>query len=96
MLSCFHLVFSQNQIYILEEDGDVCSILQGSFGTDGEKSFCKVYKPDKNGMKKAENLILKEQDCQHNQWPLPRIIDADDDAERNDNVYSVTSCYRFK
>ena len=48
-----HLVFSRNQIYISEEGGDTCSMLQ-SYCTDGEKSFCKVYKPDKNGMIKEE------------------------------------------
>ena len=32
--------------------------------------------------------ILKEQDCQCNQWPLARIIDVD--ADRNGDVRSVT------
>ena len=58
ILSFLHLVFLQNQIYIPEEDRNACSIIQRSFGTDGEKSFCKVYKPDKNGMIKGEILNL--------------------------------------
>ena len=33
-------------------------------------------------------MILKEQDCQHNQWPLARIIGVD--ADRNHDVHSVT------
>ena len=53
-----HLVSLQNQIYIPEEDGDMCSILQRSFDTDGEWSFCKVYRLDKNGMIKGEILTL--------------------------------------
>ena len=96
MLPCLHQVFSRNQIYTLEEDGDACSILQRNFGRDGEKNFCKVYKPDKNGMKKRRNfevgdtVIFKEQDCQRNQWPLARIIRVDTD--RNGDVRSVTLC----
>ena len=58
MLSCPHLVSSGNQIYIPEEDGDMHSIMQRRFSTDGEKSFRKVYKPDKNGMIKEEILNL--------------------------------------
>ena len=33
-------------------------------------------------------MLLKEQDCQLNQWPLARIIGAD--ANRNSDVRSVT------
>ena len=33
-------------------------------------------------------MILQEQDCQHNQWPLSRIIGVD--ADRKDDVRSVT------
>ena len=35
-------------------------------------------------------MILKRQDCQHNQWPLARIIGVD--ANRNGDVHSVTLC----
>ena len=35
-------------------------------------------------------MILKEQDCQHNQWPFVRIIGTD--ADRNGDVRSVTLC----
>ena len=74
----------------------MCIILQRSFGTDGEKNFCKVYKPDKNGMIKERNfevgdiMMLKEQNCWRNQWPLTRIIGVD--ANRNGDVHSVTLC----
>ena len=43
---------------IPEKYGDACSIFQRCFATDGEKSFCKVYKPGKNGMIKGEILKL--------------------------------------
>ena len=33
-------------------------------------------------------MILKEQDCRRNQWPLTRIIGAD--VDRNGDVCSVT------
>ena len=33
-------------------------------------------------------MILQEQDCQYNQWPLSRIIGVD--ADRKDDVRSVT------
>ena len=32
--------------------------------------------------------MLKEQDCQRNQWPLARIIDVD--ADKNGELHSVT------
>ena len=35
-------------------------------------------------------VILKEQDCRRNQWPLGRIIGVD--ADRNRDVRSVTLC----
>ena len=35
-------------------------------------------------------VILKEQDCRRNQWPLARIIGVD--ADRNGDVCSVTLC----
>ena len=35
-------------------------------------------------------VILKEQDCRRNQWPLARIIGVD--ADRNGDVRSVTLC----
>ena len=54
-----------NQIYI-PENGDVCSILQRSFSTDGEKIFCKIYKTHEWNDKKrnfevGDIVILKEQ-----------------------------------
>ena len=50
---CPHLVSSPNQIYIPEEDGEMFSISKRSFDTDGEKSFCRVYKAGKNGIIKV-------------------------------------------
>ena len=75
MLLCLHLEFPQNQIYIPEEDGDMCNILQMSFDADEEKSFFKVQKPDKNGMIKRE--ISVDADRNGNQTlrrPITKIV----------------------
>ena len=94
MLSFPHLVSSLNQICILEEDGDACSIEQMSFGTKWRKEFLqslqrRLKRNEKRGNSEVGDIvILKEQDCRHNQWPLTRIIGVD--ADRNGDVRSVT------
>ena len=69
----------------------MCSIFHRSVGTDGENSFCKVYKAEKKWNVKRRNfevgdiVILKEQECQRNQSPLIGVH-----GDRNDDVRTVT------
>ena len=81
---------SLNQIYIPEEDGDVCSILQRSFSKQFLQSLQgrQKWNDERRNFEVGDIVILKEQDCQRNQWPLARIIGVDPD--RNGDVRSVT------
>ena len=63
-MSCLH--HKTKSSYILEEDGDAYIQLQMSFGTDGVNNFCKVYKPDKNGMQARSQEFLRAGEVSEN------------------------------
>ena len=87
------VIFTKPDLYS-KKNGDVCSISKRSFWHRCRKEFLQSLQTRQKWNDKKRNfevgniVILQEQDCQHNQWPLSRIIGVD--ADRKDDVRSVT------